>query len=123
MSVFLHLRAGVVGTKVYIFDECFPTIPVSLLQGTLVLVQKRVYNDQQDPVRYFPVGTVNCFWNEAAWTSHEHSFLEVCSMPQASLTEYFLKHYKGGGVFEHEAYEHKVLDPQKLRHQGAAVVS
>ena len=34
MSVFLHLRAGVVGTKVYIFDECFPTIPVSSLQGT-----------------------------------------------------------------------------------------
>ena len=27
-------------------------------------------------------------------------------MPQANLREYFLKDYKGGGVFEHEAYEH-----------------
>ena len=27
-------------------------------------------------------------------------------MPQASLRNYFLKDYKGGGVFEHEAYEH-----------------
>ena len=28
-------------------------------------------------------------------------------MPQASLGDYFLKDYKGGGVFEHEAYEHE----------------
>ena len=27
-------------------------------------------------------------------------------MRQAELKEYFLKDYKGGGVFEHEAYEH-----------------
>ena len=47
---------------------------------------------------------------EAVWTSHEHPFLEVRSMPQASLTEYFLKHYKGGGVFEHEAYEHEPVE-------------
>ena len=26
-------------------------------------------------------------------------------MPQAGLRDYFLKDYKGGGVFEHEAYE------------------
>ena len=26
-------------------------------------------------------------------------------MPQARLRDYFLKDYKGGGVFEHEAYE------------------
>ena len=34
------------------------------------------------------------------------TFLEACSMPQAGLRGYFLKDYKGGGVFEHEAYEH-----------------
>ena len=34
------------------------------------------------------------------------TFLEACSMPQAGLRDYFLKDYKGGGVFEHEAYEH-----------------
>ena len=27
-------------------------------------------------------------------------------MPQAGLRDYFLKDYKGGGVFKHEAYEH-----------------
>ena len=27
------------------------------------------------------------------------------SMAQASLREYFLKDYKGGGVFKHDAYE------------------
>ena len=68
---------------------------------------------------------VNCLWNEAAWTSHEHGFLETGSMPQASLREYFLKDYKGGGVFKHDGYEHDaeglVLDPQEVRHQGAAV--
>ena len=35
-----------------------------------------------------------------------NTFLEACSMPQARLRDYFLKDYKGGGVFEHEAYEH-----------------
>ena len=62
----------------------------------------------------------------SVWTSHEHPFLEVRSMPQASLTEYFLKHYKGGGVFQHDAYGF-VTDEwcwiHELRHQGAAVVS
>ena len=33
------------------------------------------------------------------------TFLEASSMPQAGLGDYFLKDYKGGGVFEHEAYE------------------
>ena len=53
---------------------------------------------------------VNCLWNEAAWTSHEHGFLETGSMPQASLREYFLKDYKGGGVFKHDGYEHDAED-------------
>ena len=75
MSFFLHLRAGVVGTKVHIFVECLPEIPLTAFR-----------------------------MQETMWTSHEHPFLEVRSMPQASLTEYFLKHYKGGGVFQHDAY-------------------
>ena len=29
-----------------------------------------------------------------------------CSMPQARLKEYFLNDYKGGGGFEHDAYQH-----------------
>ena len=64
---------------------------------------------------------------EAAWTSREHGFLETRSMPQASLREYFLKHYKGGGVFEARRLQTQcrrmVLDPQELRHQGAAVAT
>ena len=32
------------------------------------------------------------------------------SMAQASLREYFLKDYKGGGVFEHDAYEHDAAE-------------
>ena len=31
-------------------------------------------------------------------------------MPQASLGEYFLKHYNGGGVFENDAYEHDAAE-------------
>ena len=31
-------------------------------------------------------------------------------MPQASLREYFLKHYKGGSVLKHDAYEHDAED-------------
>ena len=51
-------------------------------------------------------------------------FLETGSMPQASLREYFLKHYKGGGVFfQHDGLRTRcrglVLDPQEVRHQGA----
>ena len=30
---------------------------------------------------------------------------EMCSLPQASLRAYFRNDYKGGGVFEHDAYE------------------
>ena len=56
--------------------------------------------------RIFPVEAVNCLWNEAARTSHEHAFLEARSMPQASLRAYFRNDYKGGGVFKHDAYEH-----------------
>ena len=33
-------------------------------------------------------------------------FLEMGSIAQATLRDYFLKHYKGGGVFENDAYEH-----------------
>ena len=57
---------------------------------------------------------------EAVWTSHEHPFLEVRSMPQASLTEYFVKHYKGGGVFEHDAYEH-VADEWCWIHKSSGI--
>ena len=49
-------------------------------------------------------------------------------MPQASLRDYFLKDYKGGGVFEHEAYEHYApewcLDPTRAlasRHATVAI--
>ncbi|CAL1164205.1 unnamed protein product, partial [Cladocopium goreaui] len=31
---------------------------------------------------------------------------ESSDVPEASLRDYFLKDYKGGGVFQHEAYEH-----------------
>ena len=31
-------------------------------------------------------------------------------MPQANLRENFLKDYKGGGAFEHDAYEHDAAD-------------
>ena len=41
-------------------------------------------------------------------------------MPQASLTEHFLKHYKGGGVFKHEAYEF-VPDEWCLIHKSSGI--
>ena len=31
-------------------------------------------------------------------------------MPEASVREYFLKLYKGGGVFENDAYEHNAAE-------------
>ena len=37
-------------------------------------------------------------------------FLEMGSIAQATLRDYFLKHYKGGGVFENDAYEHDAAE-------------
>ena len=85
--------------------------------------QKRVYTDQQDPLMSFSVRAVKIAFGiqEAVWTSHEHPFLEVRSMPQASLTEYFVKHYKGGGVFEHDAYEHVPNDEWCWIHKSSGI--
>ena len=83
-------------------------LPASLLREALILLQRRAYDTMTS--RIFPVEAANCLWNEAAWTSHEHGFLETGSMPQASLREYFLKHYKGGGVFKHDGYKHDAKD-------------
>ena len=80
-------------------------LPVSLLQETLVLVQRRVYNTMTSSL-FQSTHFIAFGIQEAAWTSREHGFLETRSMPQASLREYFLKHYKGGGVFKHDAYKH-----------------
>ena len=74
MSFFLHLRAGVVGTEVHIFDECFPVIPVPLLHETLVLVQERVYNTMTSKIQLclFQLEQLTAFGiQETAWTSHK----------------------------------------------------
>ena len=70
-----------------------------------MLVQRRVYNTMTSSLfqsKHFIAFGIQ----EAAWTSHEHGFLETCWVLQATLRDYFLKDYKGGGVFEHDAYKH-----------------
>ena len=107
--VFLHLTAAVVGIQVGIFDVC---PPASLLREALIFVfQSKQLIASGTELR----GQVM------------NGFLETGSMPQASLREYFLKHYKGGGVFEARRLQtpcpRMVLDPQELRHQGAATAT